>query len=309
MLPLTVTREQLQNRSSMVLEHDALRAPLQITLRPEMKDGMRLRLTNADLKPSSTGARRVLVLALHVEASPARRETPAPAEEEYTVRVSVTAEQIKAEERIEVSDSALAKPLHIRLRFNMQNGSKLRIPSAELKPSSTGAKRTLIVVLQVRESPAQAASTQPVRTGATRTAPPVSQTPAETPRRTVSFAPVSFQDGFQLCPEGQLKTGFKMGGADDMGYIDLEPAGMTVYRKSKAVGMAFGLIGSAIEGKGKLLATIRPEDIASFEKEERKKNQIFYWIHLKDGQLLKVNVIGAWREAHLDAMDRFLSQV
>jgi hypothetical protein len=293
----------------MVLEHDALQAPLQITLRPEMKDGMRLRLTNANLKPSPTGARRTLILTLHVEAPLVRQETPVPTEEEYTVRVPVTAAQIKAEEWIDVNDGALVQPAHIRLRFNMKNGSKLRLPNVALKPSPTGAKRTLIVVLQVSESPSQTASVQPVRTAAARTTPPVRQTPPETSRRTASFAPISFQDGFQLCPESQLKTGFKMGGADDVGYIDLEPARMTVYRKSKAVGMAFGLIGSAIEGKGKLLATIRPEDIASFEKEERKKNQVFYWIHLKDGRLLKVNVIGTRREEHLDAMDRFLSQV
>jgi hypothetical protein len=73
--------------------------------------------------------------------------------------------------------------------------------------------------------------------------------------------------------------------------------------------MAFGVIGSAIEGKGKYLATVRPQDIASFEKTEPGRNATCYWIHLKDGQLLKVNVIGSRTEEYKNALDKFLSQI
>lgn len=314
LLPLTVTRAQLEQREVMVLEHEALEAPLQITLRPEMKDGMRLRLTNAKVKPSSSGAKRTMVLAIHVEAPKVKKAAPQLPAEEYTVHVTVNAAQIKAQEWIEVTDPALPQPARVQLRFNMKTGTKLHLPDVAVTPAPSGAERTLIVQLHVLGSVSQAepqtaprTAPEPTRHETTPVRP--IREPQPEPRKTVSFAPVSIRTTFQLCPEGQLKTGFKMGGADDEGCIDLEPAKMTVYRKSKMVGAAFGLIGSAIEGKGKLLATIRPEGISSFSKEEKKRHLVQYYIHLKDGQVLKVDLAGSRTEQLQYALDQFLSQV
>ena len=49
------------------------------------------------------------------------------------------------------------------------------------------------------------------------------------------------------------KTGCQFGGTDDEGTVEISPSEMTIYKKSKAVGLAFGAIGSAIAGKGKPL--------------------------------------------------------
>ena len=56
--PLTVKRDQVEREETLVLRHEALREPLQFTLRRAMKDGMRLRLTNAKLIPAASGAER-----------------------------------------------------------------------------------------------------------------------------------------------------------------------------------------------------------------------------------------------------------
>ena len=238
-----------------------------------------------------------------------------------------------AGETVRVNHSRLAKPAEIKLDPNMGKTATQKIWSADFRPEyyTRDAFPVLQVNLQVIEPPASAAArptapaqsanrgtytppSQPVnRAASTAPSQPVNRAtatpPAQPKAKRVSFAPVSLKTGFQLCPEGQLKKGFKMGGADDEGSIEIEPAQLTVYKKSKAVGMAFGVIGSAIEGKGKFLATVRPEQIASFEKTEPGRNQVYYWIHLKDGQLLKVNVIGSRTAEYQNALDMFLSQV
>ncbi len=73
--------------------------------------------------------------------------------------------------------------------------------------------------------------------------------------------------------------------------------------------MAFGAIGSALEGKGKLLASIRPEDIASYEKNTKNGRFQDYQIHLKDGRVLKVGFVSNKLETILFDMDQFLSQI
>lgn len=347
MLPLQVTREQLEQRETVTLVHDALEAPLQLKLRPEMKDGMRLRLTNAKVKPAPSGARRVLILALQVEAPEAKKAPVDPDTlNEFPLFIAVTPEQVKAQEWVEVTDSALVKPLYFRLKPDIKNSTKLRFPDVELTPAPNGSKRVLAVHVQVTSyasrashasyrvitsaseapagpaakaaaepavktaaEPVAKAAAEPVAKAPTKSAPPAKKAPAEPERKTVSFTPVTIKTTFQWCPDGQLRTGFKMGGTEDEGVIEVAPSELTVYKKSRAVGMAFGVIGSAIEGKGKLAATIRPNEIASFKKEEPKRNQIFYWIYLKAGQLLKVNLFGSRTEQYEDAMDQFLSQV
>ena len=333
--PLTVKRDQVEREETLVLRHEALREPLQFTLRRAMKDGMRLRLTNAKLIPAASGAERKFLLELHVEA-PAPQKEPPKRMEITTVSINVTADQVAAGETIRVNHSRLAKPAEVKLDPSMGKTATQKVWTADFRPEfyTDDAFPVLQVALQVIEPPAKGAAqqaapaqsasrgtytppTQPVNR-ATHTAP---SQPANRPAanatpiqaapkgRTVSFPPVSLRTSFQFCPENQLKTGFKMGGADDEGSIEIEPAKLTVYKKSKAVGMAFGVIGSAIEGKGKYLATVRPQDIASFEKTEPGRNATCYWIRLKDGQLLKVNVIGSRTEEYKNALDRFLSQI
>ncbi len=105
------------------------------------------------------------------------------------------------------------------------------------------------------------------------------------------------------------KTGFQFGGTDDEGTVEISPSEMTIYKKSKAVGLAFGAIGSAIAGKGKPFASIRPANIASYEKNLRNGRFQDYRIHLRDGRLLKLSFVSMQLSSLLSAADAFLSQV
>lgn len=231
-LPLRVTQEQVQQRARITLKNDKLLEPLQLTLRPEMKNGTRIRVTNAKLQPSSEGLERVLTLVLYV-------------------------------------DGAASKPV-VASKPRIADIPSAKVPAAQKASPSVKPKSIL---------------------------------------KSVSFSPVSLSCSFQLCPKDQLKSGFKLGGADEIGVIDLVPDRITLYKKSKAVGAAFGLIGAAIEGKGKLTATVRPEDIVSHDKDFKAAKQVDYRIHLKDNRLLKLSFYGKKLDSVLIPVDQFLSQI
>ena len=241
-LPITVSADQVQREETVVLKHEAMLEPMQLTLRRGMKDGMRLRLTNARMKPSSEGAVRLLVLEVHVQemAGPAGE----PAEKQQ--------DQVSSE-KIPPTEPAQQNP--------------------DLGPEKT---------IPARQDPA---------------------------RRTVSFAPATAGCAFQLCREGELRTGHKLTGADEMGTIEISPSALTVYRKSKAVAASFGMIGNMIEGKGKYLATISPEMVASHEKAQRNRRLLDYLIHLKDGRLLKICFDSSHMKTEISALEQFLTQV
>ena len=323
-LPLMVTRDQVQQEQTVVLRHDALAAPMQFKLRKTMKDGMRLRLTNAKLNPSSSGAPRLLVVELHVEA-PAPAQEPPKTEEVTTVRASVTPAQVAAGEAIRVNHSRLAYPAEVRLDPAMGKITKKRVWGAIFKPNvgSSDTVQVLQAVIEVvdpvvREEKAPvrrstgAASATVASAAARSAAQPTSKRTNAQPepsRKAASFVPVEARCAFQLCPERELKTGYHFGGNDDEGNVDIAPSRLTLYKKSKAVGLAFGAIGSAIEGKGKQFAVVRPEDIVSHEKTTKNGRFQDYRVHLKDGRILKLAFIERRMDPILSAMDQFLAQV
>ena len=231
------------------------------------------------------------------EPEPKPEPVPELPEEKVIVSLCVTREQIQRRETVVLQDDALQAPMQLTLRQGMGNGMRLRLTNAELKPSPTGARRSLVVVLQVKEPIPKAVEKSDAK--------PSPRATPEPKRKTVSFAPIMTKCGFQLCPERELKTGYHFGGNEDEGHLYISAEQLTLYKKSKAVGMAFGAIGSAIEGKGKQLAVIVPGDIASHEK--ASKND--YRIHLKDGRILKVSFFPRDLEASLSALDQFLSQI
>ena len=250
------------------------------------------------------------------ESEPMSEPVPVPVpEEKIYLPVTVTYTQLQQEETLLLQDEQLAEPLQLTLRKGMKDGMRLRLTNAKTVPAANGAKRIAVVKLFVVGGPSAASKTEPtpaqppVRQAAAQSTapqPPVRQTP---PRKTVSFASIHSACNFQLCAEGALVTGYKFGGADEGGTIDIAPSGLTLYRKSKAVGLAFGVIGSAIEGKGKQIATIRPEDIKSFEKNTKNGRLLDYRIHLKDGRVLKVSFVAAQLDSMISAADKFLSQI
>ncbi len=244
------------------------------------------------------------------------------------ILVSFSVDQSKLKETFFICDACLIEPLQIKLGKAMKDGMKLRLTNANVKPAENGAKRTAVLHLHVvgngPSQPAKApatiippASQTPVRKASATIVPPAAPAPKATAtrtvasptRKTVSFAPVSSNCAFQLCREGELKTGFQFGGADDEGTVEISPSEITVYKKSKAIGLAFGAIGNAIAGKGSPCATIRPAHIASYEKNMRDGRFQDYRIHLKDGRLLKLSFISMQLSSMVSAADAFLSQV
>ena len=63
---LTVTGEQIRDRATVLIDDPQLASPLQLSLRPGMKDGTRMRLNNAVFRDASDGVRRELVVRLTV---------------------------------------------------------------------------------------------------------------------------------------------------------------------------------------------------------------------------------------------------
>lgn len=335
-LPVAVTEKQIREQETVTLRSDALIEPLYLKLATSMKDGMRLKLTNAKLYPGENGAERVLVVALSVKED----EKPKLPLVEHVVDVRVTNAQIRAGETVALTDPELTNPLVLNLKPAMKDGMRLKFPNVELSPAQNGTKRLLIARIVVTDgmrtsyynSPAVEKKPEPVRQTpqarpaqpaqkpaqtAQRPAQPVQRTSqpvrqSEPVRKTVSFAPASLACSFQLAESGSLKTGFHLGGADEAGTIEVAPSAISIYKKSKMVGAAFGVIGSMIEGKGRAFATVRPQDITSFEKNARG-GRLFenfdYMIRLKDGRLLKLSFATRHPEKDLYAVDRFLSQV
>ncbi len=69
------------------------------------------------------------------------------------------------------------------------------------------------------------------------------------------------------------------------------------------------MIGNAIEGKGKYLATISPEMVASHEKAPRERRLLDYQVHLKDGRLLKIPFDSSHMKPAISTLEQFLIQV
>ena len=172
----------------------------------------------------------------------------------------------------------------------------------------TGVQTCALPIWHNASAAGAAAASASARPAAQPTNNPSRTQPVQ-PRKAVSFAPVEAKCAFQLCLERELKTGYHFGGNDEEGNVDIAPSQLTLYKKSKAVGLAFGAIGSAIEGKGKRFAAVRPGEIASHEKVMKNGRFQDYRVHLKDGRILKLAFIERKLEPILYAMDQFLSQV
>ena len=318
-LPLKVTQKQLEAGETVLLRAEALLEPLYLRLSPAMKDGAHLRLTNAKLMPAANGARRVLVVALNVEKEEKPAPAPEPKPEEYVIELPVSETQVHLGESVVLRDSEMIGSLTLRLRSDMKDGTRLKLTNAELKPMADGRKRVLVVRIRIREAQqmkpsAPAAKTEkPVESKPAAKAEPnreqaSRETASAAARPAVSFLPVTASCAFQLCPATQLKTGYHFGGADEIGTVEIAPSAITVYRKSKMTGAAFGVIGSVIEGKGKELESIRPEQIVSFSKDIIKGRVYEYMIRLKDGRVFKLD-FGKQSADAVFAADRFLTQV
>ena len=93
-------------------------------------------------------------------------------------------------------------------------------------------------------------------------------------------------------------------GGDDEGNVDVYPDRVELFRKSKGVALAFGAIGSAIEGKGKLYYTLTPAQVARHGKQTTKKGELAYYeFWLRDGRMLRLRPLGkTGAEAAIDRL-------
>ena len=254
-----------------------------------------------------------------IAAEPAAVPLP---EEKVLIPITVTSEQVQREETIVLQEECLEEPMQLTLRKGMKDGMRLRLTNAKTKPAPSGAKQVAVVNLRIIQIQPKNAAPVSKPTGVPSSSEPVKRTdvpqpiernissqPPKSQKKKACFSPISANCNFQLCREGELKTGYHFGGTDQGGTIEIAPSSLTLYVKSVGVAVAFGAIGSALEGKGKLLASIRPEDIASYEKNTKNGRFQDYQIHLKDGRVLKVGFVSNKLETILFDMDQFLSQI
>ena len=112
-------------------------------------------------------------------------------------------------------------------------------------------------------------------------------------KKTINFNIVDSVDEFKK---------FKFGGMPE-GTIEIYDDYISLFTKSKLVRMGFGLIGSAIEGKGKATLDIRNVDVDHFEKPKD-----YIWdLYLKNGKIVRILLSGFGAKNAAAAMDLFLS--
>jgi hypothetical protein len=120
-----------------------------------------------------------------------------------------------------------------------------------------------------------------------------------------------FHVEFQLVSGEQFKTGFHL---EDEGYVEVTPTALSLYKKSRGVSFAFGLIGNAIEGKGKFVETFPRSKVESYEKLRNKNPGVAagYKVRFTDGRSLKFTFISItpYRDGdeNVSAIDGFLTQ-
>ena len=330
-----VTATQVQNGETIQVNAEGMLAPLSLQLSKEMKSDLKIFLPKAQMVPASNGAKRELVVHLHVIGEPAKPQEsqqktnipqlsePEPEPERITINLTVTSEQLQNGETILINDDRMLAPLALQLSKEMKDGIKMRLSNARMAPAPGGAKRELVAhlhVLEVKPQPPEnhkepnnsqrSVQSDTSSTSQSNNASGWVQTsqsthvPKPEERKKILIAD-SIPCGFLFAKPGKSTDGYHYGG-NDGGAVSIYSHQLVLYRKSKMVGAAFGVIGSAIEGRGKQYATIPREDVSSFEKRYNKKGRVQdYLLHFRDGRTLKIIYYGK-DNSFESAMDQFL---
>lgn len=98
-------------------------------------------------------------------------------------------------------------------------------------------------------------------------------------------------------------TKFKWYGNPE-GTFEMDDQKITLYKKSKVVKQAFGLIGSAMSGKGKYEAEITKEQIVGYKHDKKGS----FWIDLNDSNKFYFCIIGLGKKDKYDLVEKFLSE-
>ncbi len=251
-------------------------------------------------------------------------------EEPKLLDVYMTDQELRSGETVIVSDPSLLSPMRIRIPAEAVDGTRMRMRNVRVRGENGVTERTVIVTLHVvhPQEPQTAPEPEPVQptppvqqapplqqtppvqpTPPVQQEPPVQQTPIQqaAPRQAAPHSPVNCKCFYQLCLPSEFRT-FKFGGADNEGYVTIESDRIVLTKKSKAVGLTFGLVGSLIEGKGKEFAAITRDQVVSFEKNLSNKGKLgFYLINLTDGRALRIAPGMMAAEDMERAMDAFLA--
>ena len=97
-------------------------------------------------------------------------------------------------------------------------------------------------------------------------------------------------------------TKFKWYGNPE-GTFEMDDQKITLYKKSKVVKQAFGLIGSAMSGKGKYEAEITKEQIVGYKHDKKGS----FWIDLNDSNKFYFCITGLGKKDKYDLVEKFLS--
>ena len=229
--------------------------------------------------------------------------------EPKSVDVYVSDRELLSGNGIIIQDPSFVKAVRIRVPAGTPDGTRMKIPSVPICDEIGVSERPVIVTLHVlpeetqpkpepepvrQSAPQPESAPEPVHQSAPQpeSAPePVHQSapqPASAASGAAPMAPVSCKCFYQLCLPSEFRT-FKFGGADNEGYASIDQTKISLSKKSKAVGLAFGMIGSLVEGKGKDYAVITRDMVVSFEKNVSNKGKLHYYlINLNDGKALRI---------------------
>ena len=97
-------------------------------------------------------------------------------------------------------------------------------------------------------------------------------------------------------------TKFKWYGNPE-GTFEMDDQKITLYKKSKVVKQAFGLIGSAMSGKGKYEAEITKKQIVGYKHDKKGS----FWIDLNDSNKFYFCITGLGKKDKYDLVEKFLS--
>ena len=312
-----VTATQVQNEEIIMVNTEGMLAPISLHLSKEMENDLTMYFPNAPMVPAPDGTKRVLTVRLHVigevsEPQELQQKPSAPKDEEIEqvmIDLTVTSEQLRKGEVLLVNDDRMLAPLALQLSEDMKNGTRMRLSNARMAPAPNGARRELTARLHVIEAKPQPQESHKLpndpphapQSGTRSTSQP-SFVSEQAERKKVLISD-SVPCNFIFADPGKSTDGYHFGG-NDGGAVSIYSHQLILYRKSKMVGAAFGVIGSAIEGRGKQYATISREEVITFEKRYSKKGRVQdYLLHLKDGRTLKILSNNG---TFVDAMDQFL---
>ena len=270
MINTVVAKSEISNEKRIVIRNAQLPDPAYVQLRRDMKDG--------DVLTVATDGSHGPVVPFDLKLT--------VVEDSFELHRTVTKGQLLRSEILEVSDPRLERPVRVPLDPDIYEGQRVQMKPGAGKSYFTPFWLTLHVVSDAQPQPQQsqyAPQPQPVYQ-------PQPQQRYAAPQPVANEKPVTNYGGFRI-GSSVAEVDNRSGGSG--GAVDVYSDRMDIFKKSTGVALAFGAIGSAIEGKGKLFMTLRPEMVSQARRVVNKKGKLEYYLfQLTDGRGLRVTITG-----------------